>query len=355
MLTLTRTRLSPLGLHLGRHSATLVQLSGSAERFELRATAQRRLPSVNDLAPDDADRVVADALRGLIVDHRLSGRKVVSCLSPDELFVETVRLPQLPADEIAKMVPWEAAERLPYPLAEAELRHLMAGEVRQDNVVKQEVILLASHRDVIQRRLRVLERAGLTPIGIDVEPCAWLRCLYRAGRLAETSRMAYLFCGETTSTVMFAEGQRALFLKSFAIGGRSFDEAVAQSLAVELETAASMRADVFAATSLDGDNEVHRSIIESLRPAFDSLVAELELCLRYYKVTFRGRPLEELVLSGSEAAPWLAEYLGERVGVSTRTINPLDCLSRTPSSTSLNQRAGRWATAIGLAMKRLTP
>ncbi len=353
MLTLTRTRLSPLGLHLGRHTATVVQLAGAAERLELAASAQVRLPSVEDLSPDEADRVVANALRRLIVDHRLNGRKVVSCLSADELFVETVRLPQLPPDEIAKIVPWEAAERLPYPLADAELRHLMAGEVRQDNVVKQEVILVASPREVIRRRLRVLELAGLSPIGIDVEPCAWLRCLYRAGRLAETSRMAYLFCGETTSTVMFAEGQRALFLKSFPIGGRLFDEAVAQSLAVDLESAAGMRADVFTATSLDGDNEVHRSIIESLRPTFDSLVAELELCLRYYKVTFRGRPLDGLVLSGSEAAPWLAEYLGERVGVSPRAINPLDGLSRTPASPSLHQRSGRWATAMGLAMKRM--
>ncbi|MBC8112932.1 MAG: pilus assembly protein PilM [Candidatus Saccharimonas sp.] len=354
MLTFTRTRLSPLGLHLGRYTATVVQLAGTAERPELRATAQGRLPPVESGSPEEADRIVANALRRLIADHRLRGRKVVSCLSADELFVETVRLPQLPPEEIAKVVPWEAAERLPYPLAEAELRHLMAGEVRQDNVVKQEVILLASHRDVIQRRLRVLELAGLTPIGIDVEPCAWLRCLFQAGRLAETSRMAYLFCGETTSTVMFAEGQRALFLKSFPIGGRSFDEAVAQSLAVDIETAASMRTNVFAASSLDGDNEVHRSIIESLRPTFDSLVAELELCLRYYKVTFRGRPLDGLVLSGSEAAPWLAEYLGERVGVSTRTINPFDCLSRSPTSPSLNQRSGRWATALGLALKRMT-
>lgn len=353
MLTLTRTRLSPLGLHLGRHTATVVQLAGSAERLELRTTVQGRLPQVEGCSSDEADQLVANALRRLIIDHRLGGRKVMTCLSADELFVETVRLPQLPPDEIAKIVPWEAAERLPYPLAEAEVRHLMAGEVRQDNVVKQEVILLASPREVIQRRLRVLELAGLTPIGIDVEPCAWLRCLHRAGRLAETSRMAYLFCGETTSTVMFAEGQRALFLKSFPIGGRLFDEAVAQSLAVDVETAASMRTDVFAAAALDGENEVHRSIIESLRPIFDSLVAELELCLRYYKVTFRGRPLDGLVLSGSEAAPWLAEYLGERVGVQTHTINPFDCLSRVPTSAKLNQCAGRWATAMGLAMKRL--
>ena len=165
--------------------------------------------------------------------------------------------------------------------------------------------------------------------------------------------MAYLFCGETTSTVMFAEGRRALFLKSLPIGGRLFDEAVALALAVDLETAASMRADVFAATALDGENEVHRSIIESLRPNFNLLVAELELCLRYYKVTFRGRPLDGLVLSGGEAAPWLAEYLGERVGVNAHAINPLDCLSRKPTSNSLNLLSGRWATALGLAMKRM--
>ncbi len=353
MLTLTRTRLSPLGLHLSHRTATIVQLAGERDHCELRASAQAALPSVEGLVAEEADRRLADGLRKLIMDHRLAGRKVVGCLCADELFVETVRLPQMLPEELAKAVQWEAAERLPYPLADAELRHLPVGEVRQDNTTKQEVILIATRRETIQRRLRVIEQAGLTPVGIDIEPCAWLRCLHCANSVSETTRFAYVFCGEATTNVLFAEGSRVLFLKSISLGGRQFDEAVMQSLGVDLEMAQGMRSDVFHAAELDGENEVHRSVIDSLRPAFDSLVAEVELCLRYYKVTFRGRPLDGLVMSGSESAPWLGEYLGDRVGLNCREVNPWNCLHRGPTSSSIQQRPGRWATSLGLAMKQL--
>jgi Tfp pilus assembly PilM family ATPase len=71
------------------------------------------------------------------------------------------------------------------------------------------------------------------------------------------------------------------------------------------------------------------------------------------KVTFRGRVLDGLVMSGSESATWLAEYFGERVGLTCRNVSPLDGVTGMASSESIQQRSGRWATPFGLALKRL--
>lgn len=351
MLTLTRKRLLPLGLSLNRTTASLVQLSGRADHFELWTAVQCRLPEPSP-DPEIADRAVAESLRNLVNDHCLRGRSVVACLESDELTVETVRLPQLPPEEIAKAVHWEASERLTIPIEQAEVRHLLVGEVRQENTVKQEVILVACARDVIRRRLKILESAGLAPVGMDIAPCAFLRSLHRAQGTSDTVRTAYLYCSESSSTVMFAEGRRILFLKSIAMGGQQFDAAVAQTLGVDSTVANQMRSEVFAARSLDGENEIHRSIIEALRACFEAIIEEVELCLRYHKVTFRGRPLDGLVMSGSESAPWLAEYFCERVGLPCIPVSPLDGIPGA-NSQSIHQRSGRWATPLGLAMKRL--
>lgn len=352
MLTLTRKRLSPLGLYIGRSTANLVQVSGTSNDFDLKTAIQCRLPEPASDA-DAADKAVAESLRNLVNDHRLRGRSVVSCLAAHELTVETIRLPQLPPEEIAKAIHWEASERLAIPIEDLEVRHLLAGEVRQDSNVKQEVILVACPKDVIRRRLRILEQAGLRPISLDIEPCAFLRSLHRAQRTPDIVRTAYLYCSETCTTVMFAEGRRILFLKSISIGGRQFDEMVSQTLGIDHLVASQMRSEVFNSRLLDGENEIHRSIIESLRPCFESIIEEFELCQRYHKVTFRGRPLDGLVMSGSESAPWLAEYFCERVGLACRNLTPLDGVSGIASQSSVQHRAGRWATPLGLAMKRL--
>ena len=353
MLTLTRNRVSPLGLSITRSTASLVQLSGNLKSFELRTAVECRLPDVTSSDPAVVDRAIAESLRNLVNDHRMRGRSVVSCLESDELIVETVRLPQLPPEEIAKAVHWEASERLTIPIDQAEVRHLVAGEVRQENTVKQEVILVACPRDLIQRRLKILETAGLVPVGLDIVPCAFLRSLHRAQGTTDTVRTAFLYCSESSTTVMFAEGRRILFLKSIAMGGEQFDAAVGQTLGIEPAVAGQMRAEVFSARALDGENEVHRSIIESLRPCFETIIEEIELCLRYHKVTFRGRLLEGLIVSGSEAAPWLAEYFCERVGLTCLPVSPLDGVHGITSSPAVHQRSGRWATPLGLAMKRL--
>ena len=353
MLTLTRNRLAPLGLSISRTTATLVQLSGSAASMDLRIAAQSPLPQLTGVEPEVADRAVADALRTLVADHRLRGRSVISCLTSEELIVETVRLPQLPPEEIAKAAQWEASERLSLPIEQTEVRHLIAGEVRQENSVKQEVILIACPKELIRRRLKILESAGLTPVGLDIEPCAFLRSLQRAQGSPDNVRTAYLYCSDSSVTVMFAEATRILFLKSIAMGGRQFDEAVSQTLGIDLADARQMRTEVFSARLLNGENEIHRSIIESLRPCFEAIIEEMELCLRYHKVTFRCRPLDGLIMSGSESAPWLAEYFCERIGLACRAITPLDGVRGISAQPAVQLRAGRWAAPLGLAMKRL--
>lgn len=352
MLTFTRNRHAPLGLSVGQSTASVIQLSGTATAIDLRLAIQSPLPQVIGATPESADRAIADALRTLVTDHRLKGRPVVSCLGSDEIMVETVRLPLLPPDEIAKAAQWEASERLSLPIEQLEVRYLVAGEVRQENTTKQEVILIACPQELIRRRLKILESAGLTPVGLDIEPCAFLRSLQRAQGTPDAVRTAYLYCSETCVTVMFAEGSRILFLKSIPMGGRQFDDAVAQALGIELDDAHQMRSDVFSSRVLDGENEVHRSIIDALRPCFESIIDEMELCLRYHKVTFRGRPLDGLIMSGCESAPWLAEYFSERVGLTCRSVTPLDGIHGTPLAAQ--KSPGRWATPLGLAMKRLT-
>jgi len=353
MVTLTRKRLSPLGLTLSPTTATLVQVQGTALDPELRTAVQCSWPVPATDQPETIDEAIAGALRVLIHDHRLRGRSVVTCLRTDELLVETVRLPHLPPEEITKAIRWEAAERMAVPVEEVEARYLVAGDVRQESQTRQEIILMACRQSIIRRRLKILESAGLIPVSIDVEPCAVLRSALRSQGTAEVNRTAYLYCSESGCTVMFAEGNRILFLKSIAMGGQQFNQAISQTLGIEPAVAQQMRSDVFAARILDGENEVHRSIIEALRPCFEAIIEELELCLRYLKVTFRGRPIDGLMMTGSESAPWLAEYFCERVGIPCRSASPLSGIGGVTTVPSIQQRYGRWTASLGLALKRL--
>lgn len=350
----TRSFRPPIGLFLEERSATLAQLAGRPGEYELHALAQGELPFDEDAPSEAQDQERAAALRRLLADHPFKGRNVVSCLGARELFVQNVRLPQLSPEEIDKVVRWEAEERLPYPATEGEIRYLTAGEVRQDANVKQEVILMACHRGVVERHVRVLEEAGLTLLSIDVEPCAVLRCLRaRQDDADDMSRTAYLNLGERATTALFAEGDRVLFLKYVGTGSAHFDQAVARHLDLNLDDAARMRRAVSAAPELDSEDELHRSVIDAIRGPLENLAADIELCLRYYKITFRGKPLERIICTGNDASPWLADFLADRLSTPCALGDPFESLRRRPPMSPVTERPWRWATAMGLSMKLL--
>lgn len=352
MIALRKLRTRPIGLQLGPRSATLVQLTERDGGLAVDMVAQGALPPVAADAPDfqEQERERALALRKLVEDHQFQGRRVVTCLDSQDLFVQNVRLPPLPPEEIDVVLRNEADERLPYPAGQAEIRHLVAGQVRQDGHVRQEVILLASPCNALDRHIRMLEEARLIPVAIDVEACAVVRAL----RGDTQQRCAYLTLSDAGTNIVFAEGNQILFLKNVSSGGQKLDEAVASHLDLSIDEAARIRATVTAAQELDTEDEIHRSVIDAIRSPLESIVTEIELCLRYHKVTFRGKLMERIILTGSEASGWLAEYIGERLGTPCELGDPFDQLAASPAMPSRLEQPWRWTAAVGLSMKGRT-
>lgn len=346
-----KSRCPAIGLHLGSRFATLVQVSGTAQRAGLTAMAQGLLPTRGDETDEQYDERVAASIKLMVSDHGFRGHRVVSCVLADHLHLQSVRLPQLPPEELQKVVRWEAEERLPFPVQNAELRYLLAGQIRQETSVKQEVVLMACQQTILQRHLRVLERAGLVPVAIDVEPCAVLRA-FRHGR-ADDERIAYLHLGDNLTTVLIADGDSILFLKYVGSGGREMDQAVAKHLELDVSEAMRVRASVTNAATLDSQCDVHRSVIEAIRPQLESLASELELCFRYFMVTFRIHQAVKLVVTGCEASPWLAEYLGHSLSCPVEVGNPFETLARPQQPAGVSEHPGRWAAALGLSLRSI--
>ncbi|NOX56413.1 MAG: pilus assembly protein PilM [Planctomycetes bacterium] len=192
----------------------------------------------------------------------------------------------------------------------------------------------------------------MAPQAIDAEPCAIVRS-FSNGNGEDATRRAYLHLGDAATAVIFAEGSRILFLKYVNRGGIHFDQAVAQHLALPVQEAAQMRDTVLASTNLDPDNEIHQTVIEAIRRPLESLSAEVELCMRYFKVTFRGKPLEKVIVTGSEASPWLVEFFEKNLQTPCELGNPFQSLGHLPVEPELVERPGRWATAIGLSQKQI--
>ena len=345
-----KRRCGPIGVDVGSRSVKLLQFDADCSRVT--EAARWDLSAGDTTDPDDRDAQVAKAIQRAREGRDFHGREAVFCIGSNDLFVQNIRVPQLSGEELGKVVCSEAAGRVPFPGEEADVRYLQAGDIRQGDAIRREVILLACHRPVLSRIVNLAENAGLRPVAIDVEPAALLRCYTKQFRRDEDQQCRVMFVnlGASATAVVIARGSDALFVKYIDVGGRHLDKAVARHLKMNTSDAAALRRHNGDRRADQRDPEIALSISESVRPVLDQLANELSMCIRYHSVTFRGQPLSRVVLGGGEATQTLVDWLTARLDVPCELGDPLRSYQTPPHA----GRVGQWDVAAGLALREVT-
>lgn len=348
---LTQRRFGPIGVDVGARSVKLVQLTADHRRVVDAVRWDFPGYASSSASGTEHNERLTEALIQSREGRSFRGRDAVVCVGREDLFLQSLRVPKASKDAVRRLAQQEAAGRLPYPLSEAELQVVPVAEVRQQDALLTEVLLFACHRDRLRRQLDAVERAGLNPVAVDIEPAALLRGCRRQYRREEDrdQRLMYVHLGCSSTAVVIAEGDDALFVKYIDLGGQQMDEAVAHRLDMSAAQANALRKHNGDRRADQQDPEITQSIATAVRPIVERLAAELAMCVRYHSVTFRGRPLARMILGGGEAISALAGVLDRRLEVQCELANPL----RPFGFADASNRSGQWDVAAGLALKQI--
>ncbi len=345
--SLRRRRFGIIGLDWAGQAVRLVQLDHAGHEV-LRVAEHRLTPGSNGSTFQEGHwQDCVRVLRRMWREGGFVGRDVCVGLQPGEIFLQNIRLPQEVPD-VDAAVCQEMASRLPLPLEQVEMRYIVVGSIRQGEAQRQEVIVFSCRREVIERKLALVEEAGLRCQGIDVHPAALLRC-YRAQLRREADRthpLALVSIHENGTLLVVATHDQPLFVKALDLAPRHFDEAVSRALGLSLEEAASLRRHHGDRRQEGRDPELVAAIHQALLGPLGRLAAEMTMCLRYCSVTFRNQAAREVILSGVEATPEHAELFAQDLGIPVRCGNPFLPFRHSVKGEVL----GRWDIGVGLAL-----
>lgn len=363
--SLVKRQPMPIGVDFGAHSIRMLQLEPRGDGYAVAASAQDVLPARTPESGEKRHELQVQLLQKLYSEGSFDGKQVVSCLPAHVLHYKNLRVPKMPPDELRGAVEWEAADRLGLSSDRMRLRFFDAGEVRQGEEVRQEIILMAAPIPDVDDHTAVLLDAGLRPSCVEVAASALARVACPARRSTDDELLqVVLDVGYAASKVLVLRNGRVAFFKMIDIGGGTFDEGVAQRLGLSVHEAAAMRRRIVPAAEgekaesadqpLFGDTRketVERAVSEAMRSAVTDLGKELGLCLRYYSVTFRGNRPDVIHLAGGESCnPHLAEMLSETTGIETRPLSVTDRIDFAGAAPSPNHPCTQWVTAAGLAL-----
>jgi len=342
-------------------------------------------PGVNG---DEQERrsFAVSAIKQMLAGGSFRGRNVVSCLPNEKLKITSLRLAETNSEEVERALRKEVAQRFGLDPDKDIIDYLRAGDVRQGDEIKNELILFAVDNESIKSHIELLEEAGLRPVGIDTVPCALFRSFERSLQRQEDRERTAVFVdiGSQFTTVVFGRGREISFVKQIQIGGENFNREIASKLGVSIDEAEMLRGKLRMERTANAeggrwasgqglmgqdnlgepeggekrlgtiDASTRQVMVDAVGAVAEELAREISLCFRYYTVTFRGKRVERAVFSGGEAyEKILLNVLKRQLAVEVEVAQPLRGFDMMDLSFDSDRRGllCEWAVAVGLGLK----
>ena len=166
---------NPIGVDFGTDCLRLAQVQLVGGEWRLVAAASADVPS-HIAAMPRSGWAGSSRPRATCWPRAVSGRQAVLALPAASMHIQHLRMPKMDEEAMKKALPWEVRGKLPIDPSQALLRHIVAGEIYQDQEPKNEVIVMAAHRELVNQFLAAASRARLDVVGMNVEPQALVDC-----------------------------------------------------------------------------------------------------------------------------------------------------------------------------------
>jgi len=185
---------------------------------------------------------LSETLRELFAQSGLSKRVRVG-VANQRTVLRTLELPPVTDQkELAAAVNFQAQDQVPMPLSNAVMDFHPLGIVDTPSGPRQRVVLVAAQRDMIERLLAAVRRAGLSAEGVDLSAFALIRSLYRADP-EQTGRVLYLNVDGLTNLAI-AEGTTCRFTRVVGSGLEGMAGELAERRSIALAEARALLAAV---------------------------------------------------------------------------------------------------------------
>ncbi|MCD4823561.1 MAG: pilus assembly protein PilM [Phycisphaerae bacterium] len=311
---MARKKILPIGVDLGSSAAKLVQLCHVRDHTELLACSTISIPK--HLRTDQLGRLdyLAKHLPQTIKKQKFKGKKCVLALPASDTFVRHIRVNKRDMKEINTAVIKAVRVELPYPVDEAVLRHIPAGDVYEGGEVRQEVIVVAMPLSTLKAYLNLFTRIGLDVLSVSVEQVALVHCFsVLMGSDEEEATTLFLDMGNAGTQVTIAQGDHIKFSRNLHGGADHLNRAIGQAVNISPDEVQLMRQDLQYGKDIGSTGaEIQRWIDLWL----DGIYGDIENCIRYYEAAFRKHDLERVVFTGGQSQDRkLCENLAQRLNL----------------------------------------
>ncbi|MFQ6066447.1 MAG: type IV pilus assembly protein PilM [bacterium] len=326
------------GLEVGMRAVKAVELIHSKNGYQLRKLARLEIPfEVSDHTK--REEIIVKLIKDLISKYRINTRRVVSGVGGESVIVRRITLPPMKEKEIAKAVRWQAEDYIPYSMDQVCLGFDVLD--RGFSGKKEEeipVILVGVKREAIERHLRLLRQARISPQALDVNTLALFN-VFQLSNPNETDGIALLEVGHRSTSIVLLDKGSPFLIRDVNLAGFHITETMAEEMGTSFMRAEEIKQGYGFMASDESEREVYsndglkeattkegvdkRLVDHIIRRSMEALVEEVIHSFEYYSSQREGKPIKKVVLSGGTSQlPNIDKFLSEELGLPVKIISP---------------------------------
>ena len=339
---------SIVGLDVGSSSIKAVELRRTRTGIEV--THLGLEPIAPDIVVDSMivdSGTVSAAIAKLFTDTQIKSKAVATAVSGHSVIVKKISLPSMSDQELADTIQKEAAQHIPFDLADVNLDY----QILSDDATspQMDVLLVAVKKDKILNHTNVLAQAGKTPTVVDIDAFALQNCYETNYDPDPGQTVALLNVGASVMNINIVRGGIPLFTRDVSVGGNQYTDALQKELDLSFEDAERLKQ----GENIAGVAEEHRATI--LRSVTDILVLEIQKTFDFFRATATGESIQKIVVAGGSArVPGLMDVLREEFAIPVEEMYPFRKIVINPArhnEDQIRELAPRLAIAVGLALR----
>lgn len=338
-----------VGLDIGFSSIKIVALSFESTPPKLISLGTVAAPQPGIVSDSDVElEAVSAVVKKLFIAAKIEEREVIAALPESKVFTRVVDdLPFLTDSELPSAIKYASEEFIPMPIADVNLNwQVLSRNNSTEKQAKTVVFIVASPKNVVNKYLKVLNKAGLTLKALETEVIAATRALVGNNSFSPTTLIIQM--GATTTDLAVVSVGLILLTRSISTGGLALTRTLAQQFDFEITQAEEYKK-VYGLSQ----DQLEGKVFTALKPVVDIILGETRRVIQSFETKHPQNQIKRVVLSGGGAKmPGLVIYLANNLGLEVQEADPWYFISKDKAiAGKLSQEAPFYSVAVGLALR----
>ncbi len=335
------------GIDIGQCALKAIKLADFEEVVEVVDFEVIEHPEILSQPDVDKPLLIRQSLEQFLSAHETRGSTIVLSVPGQSSFTRFFKPPPVDAKELPRIVQYEAAQQIPFPVDEVIWR--WQAFINEDSP-DLEVGIFAMKRQDINEMLAHLEDVGLHADIVQVAPLSLYNFVTYDDQAATDGATLIADIGADKTDLVVVDGS-SIWTRTIQIGGNNFTEALGRAFKLSFAKAEKLKRT--AATS-----KYARQVFQAMRPVFADLVQEMQRSVGYYISLHRDSRFQRLVgLGNGFRLPGLQKFLEQNLNIPVARLdhfNNVSCAEHV-NVPQFEETSLSFGVAYGLALQAIRP